>query len=121
MLMHHSGVPYQQGEGLGNLFRGLFRTIVPVAKSFMSSSTGQALKNVAIDTAKNLASDVLEGNNVKESAAARLSAAKRDISSLISDKINDPPTKKPRTVKKRRKKKKLVGLKTNAKFNLLNA
>ena len=67
------GERYQRGRGIGGLLRlakGLFKPAIESIGRVMRSNTGQAignaLKNQAIDTAKNLATDVLTGNNLKE-------------------------------------------------------
>ncbi len=58
-----AGVPYQRGGGLGSIFRGLFRAILPVAKS-----VGRAVGKQALRTGAAIASDVADGANFKESA-----------------------------------------------------
>lgn len=117
MLAHHSGISYQHGQGLGSFLSGLAKTLVPVAKNFFKSSTGQALKNIAVDTAANVAKDIFSGGNVKESAKTNLSEARDRITGVIKKKILDPeevPKKKVKPNKKGRKKKKI-----KKPFNLL--
>ena len=67
------GERFQRGRGIGGLLRlakGLFKPAIESIGRVVRSNTGQAignaLKNQAIDTAKNLATDVLNGNNLKE-------------------------------------------------------
>ena len=67
------GERFQRGRGIGGLLRlakGLFKPAIESIGRVVRSNTGQAignaLKNQAIDTAKNLATDVLTGNNLKE-------------------------------------------------------
>ena len=67
------GERFQRGRGIGGLLRlakGLFKPAIESIGRVVRSNTGQAignaLKNQAIDTAKNLATDVLSGNNLKE-------------------------------------------------------
>ena len=67
------GGRFQRGRGIGGLFRlakGLFKpviqTIGKAAKSNTGKVIGRALKNQAIETATNLATDVLSGNSLKE-------------------------------------------------------
>ena len=67
------GERFQRGRGIGGLLRlakGLFKPAIESIGRAVRSNTGQAignaLKNQAIDTAKNLATDVLSGNNLKE-------------------------------------------------------
>jgi len=61
------GVPYQRGGSLGGLFKGLFRMIIPLAKS-----AGKAIGRQAIHTGLNIANDVLSGQNVKQAAVRRV-------------------------------------------------
>jgi len=68
-LQHGSGFvgqPYQRGAGLGSLFRGLFRAILPVAKS-----VGKSVGRQALQTGTEIASDVLAGKSIKDSAELR--------------------------------------------------
>ena len=67
------GERFQRGRGISGLLRlakGLFKPAIESIGRVVRSNTGQAignaLKNQAIDTAKNLATDVLSGNNLKE-------------------------------------------------------
>ena len=67
------GERFQRGRGIGGLLRlakGLFKPAIESIGRVVRSNTGQAignaLKNQAIDTAKNLATDVLSGKNLKE-------------------------------------------------------
>jgi len=68
-LQHGSGfvgLPYQRGAGLGSLFRGLFRAILPVAKS-----GGKSVGRQALQTGTEIASDVLAGKSLKDAAEER--------------------------------------------------
>ena len=122
-MNYHSGDIYQRGSGLGSFFSGLFKSVVPLAKSFLKSSTGQTLKNVALSTASNVAKDIIEGRNVKESAKENLGDAKQKIKTLIKKKFDlDPdeiqPTQPP---KRKSRNKKVIGSKIKKlKFNLLD-
>ena len=67
------GERFQRGRGIGGLLRlakGLFKPAIESIGRAVRSNTGQAignaLKNQAIDTAKNLATDVLTGSNLRE-------------------------------------------------------
>ena len=67
------GGRFQRGRGIGGLLRlakGLFKpviqTIGKVAKSNTGKVIGRALKNQAIDSATNLATDILSGNSLKK-------------------------------------------------------
>jgi len=72
-LRFRGGDRFQRGRGIGGLLRfakGLFRPVMQTIGKAVKSNTGRAitsaLKTQAIDTAKNLATDVLLGNNLKE-------------------------------------------------------
>ena len=67
------GETFQRERGIGGLLRlakGLFKPVIESIGKAMRSNTGQAignaLKDQAINTAKNLATDVLTGNPLKE-------------------------------------------------------
>ena len=56
------GDPYQRGAGLGSLFRGLLRSVKPLAKSAL-----KAVGKSAINTGLAVAQDMLEGRDVVDS------------------------------------------------------
>ena len=67
------GERFQRGRGIGGLLRfakGLFKPVVESIGNAMRSNNGQAIGNApndwAINTAKNLATDVLKGYPLKE-------------------------------------------------------
>ena len=72
-IQFSGGERFQRGRGIGGLLRlakGLFKPVIESIGKAMRSNTGQAignaLKDQAINTAKNLATDVLTGNPLKE-------------------------------------------------------
>jgi hypothetical protein len=72
------GLRYQRGYGLGGVFRKLFRYIVP----FVKEHGVPLLKTVgktALNSATNLATDALDGKNIKESAKQRLKETFEDL------------------------------------------
>lgn len=56
------GIPYQRGYGLGSFFGHLFRTILPVAKRI-----GKTVGKEALAMGANVASDLVQGRNARES------------------------------------------------------
>ena len=60
------GEPYQRGHGLGNIFRGIFRFLLPIAKTAAST-----LGKEALNTGANILTDSLKGENIKEVAKRR--------------------------------------------------
>ncbi len=56
------GYPYQRGSGLGSIFKGLLRMVLPLAKQ-----AGKAIGKEALVTGANVARDVAEGQDIVES------------------------------------------------------
>ena len=109
-MNYHRGPRWQQGAGIGSLFSGIFRGLMPVAKSAISTigkvarsnvvkSAGRTLKKAAIETAL----DALDNKPVKEGAKQRLKTATRRILLNAAKKTNNegnlPPSKKKRKLK----------------------
>ena len=85
-MNYHRGPRWQQGAGIGSLFSGIFRGLMAVAKSAISTigkvaknnavkSAVRTLKKAALETAL----DALDNKPVKEGAKQRLKAATRSI------------------------------------------
>ena len=55
--------PYKQGTGLGSVLSNLWRLAAPMIKK-----SAQSLGKTAVNVASNIAQDVIEGKNIKESA-----------------------------------------------------
>ena len=88
------GIPYQRGAGLGALFKGIFRSVMPVVKK-----VGKTVGKAALTTGAQIASDALAGENMGVAAEKRgRAAAKR----LIDQAINqmEPQPKRRRRVQK---------------------
>ena len=60
------GSAWQQGYGLGGLFRSVARAVMPMVKS-----GAKALGKIALNAGANLLGDVASGKNLKEAAKAR--------------------------------------------------
>ena len=60
------GQQYQRGAGLGSIFRGIFRALLPIAKSAGKVVGRQALKTGAL-----IANDVVAGTSIKAAAKRR--------------------------------------------------
>jgi len=117
-MNYHQGDLYQRGNGLGGLFAGLLRRVIPMGKAFLNSSSGQALKDIGVKTATGAISDLISGKNIKEAAQDNLIEAKRKIGGLIKRKIEDLGDKQiegPSSRKRSRKKKR-----KNRRFDLLD-
>ncbi len=61
-----NGFRYQRGAGIGSVFSGLFRTLLPVAKS-----VGRVVGKQALSTGVQVAADALAGNNLGQSLEQR--------------------------------------------------
>ncbi len=64
------GTAYQRGAGVGSIFSGLFRALLPLAKS-----AGKAIGKQALRSGAEIASDVLAGQSLKQSTKRRSKAA----------------------------------------------
>ena len=78
-MNYHSGLRLQRGSGIGSLFSGIFRCLMPVARSAVKTigrvarsapirSAGKALKKEATKTAIETALGALEGQPVGRKA-----------------------------------------------------
>lgn len=111
MLSYHFGDPYQKGQGIGSFFSGLFKKLIPMAASFFQSPTGQKIKDVAVSTVSNIATDVFKGKNIKNSAKENLINAKDKIGEALKRKFESSDS----SVVSKKKLKKNKG-----KFNILD-
>ena len=67
--------PYGQGgNGLGGMSRSLFRTATPFLKTTVKK-VGKRLLNTGLDTGRQIAQDVLNGQPVRKAAKSRAKAA----------------------------------------------
>ena len=89
-MNYHSGLRWQRGSGIGSLFSGIFRGLMPVARSAVKTigrvarstpirSAGRALKKEATKAAVETALEALEGQPVGRKAKQRLKSATRGI------------------------------------------
>lgn len=93
-MLVHRGMRTQSGRGIGSIFSALFRGLAPIAKlglragkSLMSSpivkKVGQSALDVAKQSAVNLTADLIQGNNMEESAQKELNNARQKIASTL--------------------------------------
>lgn len=133
MLIHRSDQYLMRGSGIGSIFSNIFRGIIPLAskavnigRKVISSPTGQkimkAAKRTAIDAGLDIATDVLQGKNVKEAAKSNLktvgtrfldNASKEFETAGGKKKKSSPP--KPKKAKSTKGKKKTKGAKKKTK------
>lgn len=116
----HSGPRFQRGRGLGSIFSALFRSLRPLAsmglkagKRILNSDIVKNIGSTALDATKdavkNIAVDLLEGKNIKESANQQLEEAKSKLAQTLRG-----------SGRKRRKKKNISNcVIKKSKYNLL--
>lgn len=67
--------PYGQGgNGLGGMFRSLFRTATPLLKT-AAKKVGKQLLSTGLDTGVQISQDVMNGQSLKKAAKTRAKAA----------------------------------------------
>ena len=78
--------PYGQGgNGLGGMFRSLFRSATPFLKTTVKKVEKRMLKT-GLDTGMQIAQDVLNGQPVRKAAKSRAKAAgKRFLTGVLKD------------------------------------
>ena len=89
-MNYHRRLRWQRGSGIGSLFSGIFRGLMPVANSTIKTighvarsapvkSVGQALKKEVTKVAVETAIEALEGQPVGRKPKQRLKSATRGI------------------------------------------
>ena len=71
----HRGAPIQQGAGLGSMFSGLFRSLIPAATGTLGKYAKMEATRAAVDTAL----EAIEGKPVGAAAKRRLKTATKNI------------------------------------------
>lgn len=93
-MMYHSGIREQRGRGLGSILGSLMRGFAPIArlglkagKSFLQNPLVRQIGNQALeiagDSAKRFAADLIEGKDVNERAKEELQNARSKIASTL--------------------------------------
>ena len=112
-MYYHRGPLIQQGAGLGSMFSGLLRTLMPAAKTAAKTigkiaknknvrSAGKYLRKQATQAAVDTALEALEGKPVGATAKKRLKTATKTILQSIK-KGNDTPYTRRASRKTQRK------------------
>ena len=120
-LRFRGGERLQRGRGIGGLLRlakGLFSPLARTIKKAVTSNTGKAIgkavKNQLVESGANIASDVLMGNDVKESMQREVQNARQKaaigIQQIKRKNINKPVQQPPSKNKKKIKQSKFNGL-----------
>lgn len=106
MMVFH-GEPFQKGYGLGSFFKSLARKALPLLQEG-AKTAGKA----ALSTGANIARDVLAGNNLKDSAKARLQQTAQTMKKRAFDKITSQVgsgrSKRKKSLKPRTSQKKIT-------------
>lgn len=109
-LPFFAGHNRQSGYGVGHVLKGLFNAVVPLI-----SSVGKTLGKRALRTGINIASDVVQGQNVKESVKKRTREAGRSLINNAVDRFN-PRSELNIPIKRRHKRKKISRKKIRSRF-----
>ncbi len=118
-MLIHRGRNIQQGSGLGGFLGNLFKRVWPVVSSIFSSApvkqVASDVKDSALKAGLNLASDVIHGQNVKESLEKNAKSFGKNVGESVinaadsvlstKSKKNKKPAKRPAKPKKPPKKK----------------
>ena len=93
-LRFNGGYPIQRGRGIGGLLRTVVSFFKPVAKSIGKSAAkavksdtakmiGKSLKEQAINSALNLTSDAIRGNDLNESLKNEIGSSRETLASIV--------------------------------------
>lgn len=96
----YRGKPIMTGNGIGSLFSGLARGVLPMLKNG-AKTIGKKL----LTTGASVLGDVIKGENFKSSAAKRFREAGGDLLGDVEDELREPPAKRARVSQKSTKKK----------------
>lgn len=112
LVFYKSSYKRQRGAGLGAVFGAIARRLIPIAKNILWPAAKKYVLPHASLAAKQLASDVLSGRNVKESIKHRGQDALKEIGDSIvaqsgSGRKRKRKSKKRKTVVKKNKRVKL--------------
>ena len=94
------GYYVQQGAGLGGMFRKFASWIIPIVKKYAVptlKSGAHAIGREALDSATNIAKDVLSGVNVQESMNTRLNKSVENLKDLAEKKLDGKGIKRKKT------------------------
>ena len=102
-----TGLEYQRGGGLGNVFRNIFKIVLPYMKR-----VGKELGNEALRTGALLASDIVAGQEIRKSAKDRVKAGTSNLLRKAANKLQNGGKRKH--VKKTRGKRQFINRKKKA-------
>lgn len=73
-----AGMPRQRGEGIGDIFRSLWRVLKPLAKSTLSSA-GKAVGQEGLAATARILNDVVQGGDLKQSLVSEGTEGVRNL------------------------------------------
>lgn len=94
---HFVGYPYQRGNGLGSVFKSLWRFAMPFTKS-----VGKAVGRQALKTGVGIAQDVLKGDNVGRAVQKRAKRGGRKLARKALTVVSTKANQKGKGVRRRR-------------------
>ena len=94
----YTGTRYQRGHGLGSIIGSLFKSAVPLLKRGAKTLGRKALK-----TGLNLASDIMEGQNVTQATKSRLKSTGQNLLQKAMDTVGPPGKRSIKRAAKRKK------------------
>ena len=92
MYQVHRNPYLQRGAGIGSIFSGLFRSVMPVLSSLgrtLFGSTdaakgfGKTLADTAVKSGLNVAADAISGQNVGEALKKHLGSARQEVAQAV--------------------------------------
>ena len=112
-LRFNGGEILQRGRGIGGLLRlakGIFKPLIRTVTKAATSNTGRAvlkgLKRQAIDSGTNIVSDLISGNNIKDSLNNEAKNIRENagtaIKGLKKNLLEEPQRKRYKTNKKKK-------------------
>ena len=112
LSFYKSSYRRQRGAGLGGILGTIARRLIPIAKNILWPAAKKYVLPHATEAAKNLATDVLSGRNVKESIKERASTALKKVGDQI---INQSGSGRRRRSVKAKKRKSVAKSSTKSK------
>jgi len=85
------GLNYQHGAGLGTMFRRLASWVVPIFKKHALPVIESGIKTVgqeALDSAADVAKDLISGKNLKDASSDRLITAIENLKQKAENKLS---------------------------------
>ena len=105
---YQRGFGYQKGAGLGDIFKGIWRFLLPVIKSPAVKELGQTLGKEAISSSANILNRVVQGEPIKSAALEEGKSAAETLLEKGIEKIKQTRQKGSGLPIKRKKKRSVI-------------